>query len=182
MKIKNEESFHGTKCILEDGENVLTIVTGCDRDLYWSMDKLSDDIEYDKEFELGMNIPKEKEEVYGVFDRLYGSIIEDMNKSRKDKIEDGDEIVIYSQEVSPIVGNYLLMKKEPELIKLSFNTQLPRPGYDKDLGSSTHIPIRFMYSRNMYSKFEYSYVELIDVIEKEKALEKKKILSRKIDS
>jgi hypothetical protein len=176
MKIFNEKGYSSIKCKIDNGENVLTMEKEPCEDIFLKIDKKEGEIEYDKEFQLDFDITEDTPEVFKVFSETYEDIKTIMEGFGNKTIDDSEGFNICSQEVSPIVGNYLRMRRDDKSIKLSFNTQYPRPGYDKDYGCSCYIPIRILYTSGMYKSFNSMYGNLIDAINKVNEKEKSLVL------
>lgn len=74
MKISKYESIAGKRVLLNEGKNTLIISNGCTKDLYWYMDCPTNELDYDKEFSLSMDITKENIALYDAFNELYTDI------------------------------------------------------------------------------------------------------------
>ena len=73
MKVKKIESYPSTKCMIEDGESILTIEYGYNNDLYWNLDNPNKELDYDKEFELDFNVNKKDRKIYNLFSIIYST-------------------------------------------------------------------------------------------------------------
>ena len=180
MKVSMSKSYPDIKCLVsDDNDCVLSIGYQSDHDIYVNMDKRTDSstvVEYDKDFEIGISFNSEDPELYNIANELFKDVRIEKHGLRDDVEADG-QIVVYSQEVSPIVGNYLIITKTDGIISFNFNTQTPKAGYDKDYGSSNHIPLRIINTHQNYNSFNRMYSNLIELSKKREA--RKKVLTNK---
>ena len=147
MKIERIKSCLGTKCMIRNGDSILSMEYGCNNAIYWNLDNPTKELDYDDAFELDFDIKKEDRKIYNLFEHFYSNLKKANNQEEQ---LNNNELKMYSEEVDLQVANYVIIKKDNDVIKLNFFTQKPIDGYKKDFGSTMHIPIKIDSSSNMY--------------------------------
>lgn len=158
MKVERIKSYPCTKCMIKDGDSILSMEYGCNNAIYWNLDNPTKELDYDDAFELDFNIKKEDRKVYKLFEHFYSNL---KRANSQEEELDSNELRLYSEEVEEIVANYVTIRKDKGIIRLNFFTQKPIEGYKKDFGSTMHIPIKISTSSNLYFPASLMYDDLL---------------------